>query len=45
MPDIFSVLLIIGILFLLAGSIFVTYDLMVTYGLSFGELFSGVKLQ
>lgn len=38
-PDIYSVLLLIGILFLLIGSITVCHDLLSNYGLSFKQLF------
>ena len=39
-PDIYSVLLIVGILFLLTTCIMVCVDLMQNYGLSFGQLFA-----
>jgi hypothetical protein len=44
LPDIYSVLLLIGVLFLVISTIVVGYDLMANYGLSFGQLFGGVKV-
>ena len=39
-PDIYAVLLIVGILFLMTACVTVCVDLMRNYGLSFGQLFS-----
>jgi len=38
-PNIYTLLLGSAILFLLVATVWVTYDLMTTYGLSFAELF------
>ncbi|NQU75250.1 MAG: hypothetical protein HQ546_02910 [Planctomycetes bacterium] len=43
-PDIYTVLLLVGILFLLVGCIVVCWDLMHNYGLSVGQLFKGVGI-
>jgi hypothetical protein len=39
MPDVYSVLLLIGVAFMLAAIVVVTMDLTRTYGLSVGDLF------
>lgn len=44
LPDIYSVLLLIGVLFLVISTIVVGYDLVVNYGVSIGQLFGGVKV-
>jgi hypothetical protein len=38
MPDVYSVLLLIAVLFMLAAIVFVTMELTKTYGLSVGDL-------
>ena len=43
-PDVYSILLLVGILFLLTACIVAFLDLKQTYGLSFGGLFSGAKI-
>ncbi len=46
MPDVYSALLLVGILFMLVGIIVVGHDLLSAngYGMSIGELFSSPKL-
>lgn len=39
-PDVYTALLLVGILFLLTGCVFVCWDLMQSYGYSFGQIFS-----
>jgi hypothetical protein len=41
LPDVYSVLLLIGALFLMAAIVVVTVDLTKNYGLSVGQLFQG----
>ena len=43
-PDIYTVLLLVGILFLLAACIIVLLDLVHNYGLSAGQLFKGAEI-
>lgn len=43
-PNIYTVLLIVGILFLLATVIVLCVDLFQTYQLSFAQLFSGPEI-
>jgi len=42
-PDIYAVLLIVGILFLLTACVMVCVDLTQNYGLSFADLFKSTK--
>lgn len=43
-PDVYSVLLLIGVLFMLAAIVVVTVDLTQNYGMAFGDLIQGPKL-
>ncbi len=38
-PDVYSVLLLIAVIFLVAAIVVVTVDLVQSYGLSFGQIF------
>ncbi len=40
-PDVYTVLLLIGVLFLVAAIVVVTVDLTKNYGMSVGQLFQG----
>jgi len=42
-PDIYALLLLVGMLFLAAGFAIVLDDLLTNYGLTFSQLFSSVK--
>ena len=43
-PDVYAVLLIVGVLFLLTACVVLCVDLMRNYGLSFVQLFSSPSL-
>ena len=43
-PDIYSVLLLVGILCLLTACVVLYLDLTKNYGLSFGQLFTGPEI-
>jgi len=43
-PDVYTVLLFVGILFLLTACVVVLVDLTRNYGMTVGQLFSGAKI-
>lgn len=40
-PNIYTVLLMVAVVVLVFATVVVCYDLMTTYGMSFGDIFSG----
>ena len=43
-PDVYTALLLVGVLFLMVSLIVVSVDLLRNWGLTFGQLFTGVQL-